>query len=64
MSNQTGADQSGRDPLVPTEPVEPFFDELDAERRTAGRSCCTVWTLGLGLIMILAIGLWVILAIV
>ena len=48
---------------VPTEPAEApeeFFDEMDDARRTGGKSCCTVWTLGMILITFLIFGMWVI----
>lgn len=44
----------------PAEPQEEFFDELDDAKQSAGRSCCTVWTLGLLLLVLLGIGLWLI----
>ena len=53
-------DHRTNEPLEPTEKPEEFFEEMDDARRTGGKSCCTVWTLGLLLIMILALGLWVI----
>jgi hypothetical protein len=38
----------------------PFYGELDEARRTKPQSCCTLWTLALGLVAILIIGLAVI----
>lgn len=43
-----------------TAPAEAFFDDMDAAKQAGGRSCCTLWTLGLCLIVILGFGLWVI----
>lgn len=38
-----------------------FYAELDAAKRQASRSCCTVWTLAAGLLIVLVAGLWLIL---
>lgn len=41
------------------EPEPSFYDELDkAHPEPTGHGCCTVWTLGLLLIIVLIIGLY------
>jgi len=44
------------------QPTEPFYAELDEEEHApTGRSCCTLWTLGLLLTITASIGLWFVL---
>jgi len=43
------------------EPESAFYTDLDrAERAPTGRSCCTIWTLGLILLVTAMIGLWLV----
>ncbi len=63
VAEPNGAPGGQTDDLVgPASADEPLFDELDAHHRTVGRSCCTLWTLGLFLAGILGVSLWLILA--
>ena len=55
------SDQTNQD--LPPEKPEEFFGEMDDAKRTGSKSCCTIWTLGLLLMVLLGFGLWLIFAV-